>query len=95
MGVKKMYNDIGEKIQLIGRISGWTLLSLSALAFLVMACDSSYYIQDLCWIPLVIGVMGFISSWFICGFGQLVDNVHALRGQSVEPAAQNDELPEL
>lgn len=100
-----MYNDIGKKIQILGRILGWTLLIVGCLAWLILltngyTSDYGRYFYERSddiwgWVSLVIGVMGFISSWFICGFGQLVDDVHALRGQSVEPAAQNDELPEL
>jgi hypothetical protein len=36
---------------------------------------------DMIWayIAPVIGVVGFVSSWFMYAFGQLVDDVHAMR----------------
>ena len=99
-----MYTDIGKKIQSLGQFLGWFSLIAGFFAWLILITNGydGYYGYEYIaeddiwgWICLVSGVMGFSSSWFTYGFGQLVDDVHALRCQSAEPIAQNDELPEL
>ncbi len=35
------------------------------------------------WVALVAGVLGFISSWIAYGFGQIVDDIHAMREKQV------------
>ena len=99
-----MYNDIGKKIQRIAQILGWTLLTVGCLAWLILLTNGytyygTYYQEtsdDIWgWVSLMIGALGFVSSWVIYGFGQLVDDVHVMRGRFEEPAEQNDQLLKL
>ena len=42
--------------------------------------NNSYSRDDLWgWLAFAFGIIGFVSSWFIYGFGQVVDDVHFLR----------------
>ena len=82
-----MYNNIGKKIMILSKIIGWLLLAAGVIVCFILlsndinsgwdrpvrAKDNIYG-----WIALATGIAGFISSWFICGFGQLVDDVHTI-----------------
>ena len=75
-----MYSNLGKKIMVIGKVMGWLLL-IAGIIMWFMKCLVSGYPGDaiIGWISLVTGVVGLISSWFICAFGQLVDDTHAMR----------------
>ena len=90
----KLFNDIGDKIKSFAKAWGWLLLICTIIAWLVLLIDRGAD-EWLPWIVLVSGIACIPSSWVLYGFGQLVDDVHSMRSQSAESAAQNDELPEL
>ena len=75
-----MYENVGRKIQIIGQVCGWLLL-IAGIVLWIFMCFISGYSDDIIigWISLAGGVVGFISSWFIYAFGQLVDDVHNIR----------------
>lgn len=87
-----MYNNVGKKIM---KIAQWYSLVMNIICFIAaIACISNEeYTAAL--IAVAVGALTTVASWPVYGFGQLVDDVHALRGQSAEPVVQNDELPEL
>lgn len=78
-----MYENVGDKIQVMARIIGIGLLTVGVIAFMILlglAGDNSAEIYTTwAFVALGIGVMGWISSWFMYAFGQLVDDVHAMR----------------
>ena len=80
-----MYNNLGKKIQMIGKVLGWLLL-IAGVIMWVMKCIVSGYRGDalIGWISLAGGVVGLISSWFVCAFGQLVDDIHVMREKATE-----------
>jgi len=80
-----MYNNLGKKIQVMGKVLGWLLLAVGIIMWF-MKCIVSGYSGDalIGWISLVAGVFGLISSWFICAFGQLVDDVHNIHEKETE-----------
>ena len=54
------------------------------------------------WVTLLSGASYYVVSWFIYGFGQLVDDVHAIREKDSTPATPEgpssdfyNNLPEL
>lgn len=87
-----MYKDVGKKIM---KIAQWSSLVISILAWLAMI----YWIIEGYFAGVLVcaGISAFVTvaSWPIYGFGQLVDDIHAMRTQAAEPVTQNDELPEL
>ena len=87
-----MYTNVGKKIQIIGQVLGWMLL---AAGVIVMFWQTSLDNPLVGLGALFAGVVGYMSSWFIYAFGQLVDDVHAMCSDKEAPAVPNDELPEL
>lgn len=96
-----MYENIGNKIKTLAQILGWLVLIAGIITWIVMLADGWGGIS---FIALAAGLVCFASSWFVYGFGQLVEDAHdlsndvrALRNQSNEPIAvvEDDELPEL
>lgn len=89
-----MYNNVGKKIQILAKILGWLLLFGGAVAWLILITngyDSRYYghvyerDDDLLgWLCLVGGGIGFVSSWLVYGFGQIVEDVRTIR-EKTEP----------
>lgn len=111
-----MYDNIGKKIQTISQIVGWAALIIAVLTWFVLIINGesvpTYYGYDkfvfdttddwIGWVALIAGGTYYIASWFIYGFGQLVDDVHAMRDQNTAPAPQEgsssvsyNNLPEL
>ena len=95
-----MYNNIGKKIQTISQVVGWAALIIAALTWFVLIINGEsvtiYYGYDkfvydttddwIGWVALIAGGTYYIASWFIYGFGQLVDDVHAMREKDSTPA---------
>ena len=90
-----MYSNVGKKIMDLATICGWITFVCGVLIWLGYIADGSSYNNSVGWIWLGVGVAGFISSWPLYGFGQIVDDIHAMRNQAPASATQNDELPEL
>ena len=66
-----MYNNIGSKIQTIGILLGWSMLILGFIAGIVLLTNGETVIG---YISIISGVLCFVSSWFIVGFGQLIED---------------------
>lgn len=93
-----MYTKIGKKIQILAEVCGILCLITSAFALIfVLAFVINEAEMSISAFSVVIGgVVGFIGSWPLYGFGQLVEDVSALRKRSESPAEiASDELPEL
>lgn len=91
-GVKKMYSKVGKKIMTLAKVSGWMGFAGGIILWLTFLANNAF----IAWFGFFIGIFSFITSWPLYGFGQLVDDVHAMRNQTSEPPiAQNDELPDL
>lgn len=87
-----MYQNIGKKIQTLAKIIGWLLLIAGAIACLVFLIKSAEVSSDYRYaerlkeeyntyaiISLVSGFVGYISTWILYGFGQIVEDVRAIR----------------
>ncbi len=92
-----MYSNVGKKIMILAQVLGWVLLGAGIILFLVVLSHgrSGKFLTG--GIGLAVGIFGFISSWFLYGFGQLVDDVNAIRNTPKEDNEKvvSDELPEL
>jgi len=88
-----MYNNIGQKIKSLAKFCGALAFGLCVIAaFFVLL--SGNFIGAL--IVLALGFLSLISSWPLYGFGQLVEDVSALRKKTAPPTdTASDELPEL
>ena len=73
-----MYNNIGGKIKAIAAIAGWICLILGIIACIIFwVTDEDLILTGL--VSLIFGIAGLVSSWFLYGFGQLVDDVERIR----------------
>ena len=100
-----MYNNVGKKIQSIAQVIGWISLISGLFAWIILITNGydgwygyEYITEDdyIAWVALISGILGFMSSWFTYGFGQLVEDIHVLRNQQAQPTSSvNDDLPEL
>lgn len=92
-----MYSNVGKKIMILAQVLGWVLLGAGIILFLVVLFQgrSGNFLTG--GIGLAVGIFGFISSWFLYGFGQLVDDVRTIRNTPKEAQKDtiSDELPEL
>lgn len=75
-----MYKNVGSKIQVMGQVIGWLLLIVGIILWIFKCIISGYRGDALIgWISLAAGVVGFFSSWILYAFGQIVNDIHALR----------------
>ncbi len=91
-----MYSNVGKKIMILAMVFGGIFLAAGIIGFIaLLALKIPAW---LAFVALFSGIMTFMSSWLLYGFGQLVDDVHSLH---IEPKAEEkkeeviDELPEL
>lgn len=92
-----MYKNVGKKIMVLAQVLGWLLLIAGIIVGLVYL-SNSYSGDDMIGvIALATGVVSFISSWFLYGFGQLVNDVNVIKNKSKNEKQEQpkDELPEL
>ena len=66
-----MYSNIGKQIKVLALALGSILLSVGVVAWIVFMSQDN---QPYAWSFLVGGVVGYLSSWFLYGFGQLIEN---------------------
>ena len=82
--VMKMYKNIGSTIKGLAIACGWIFLLGGAIIFALLLQD--YYFSEIWFIP-VIAIGGFLSSWPLYGFGELIDRV-----KSIEEYIRHEEL---
>ncbi len=91
-----MYSNVGKKIMILAMVFGVVFLAAGLVGFVVLlALEIPAW---LAFIALLGGIITFMSSWLLYGFGQLVDDVHSLHiGPKPDEKKEEviDELPEL
>lgn len=88
-----MYKNVGTKIMALAQICGWLCLFAGVIAWINFLGNGD---SGIGWISLLIGVVGLLFSWPLYGFGQMVDDIKAMRNGTEKPAeASSEELPEL
>lgn len=91
-----MYENVGGKIKVCAVVTGWVLCLVGIFTGLALLKISVIFTL-LCFMG---GALGLVGSWPLYGFGQLIEDVSALRSRrEAPPVEQNqcttDELPEL
>lgn len=97
-----MFNNIGKKIKILAKIGAWCLLIGGiALGICFIAIEG----EDLLGIIfMAIGLCAFFTAWPLYGFGQLIEDVSAIRentelkrinGQPTGNANMFGDLPDL
>lgn len=103
-----LYGNVGKKLMVWAQISGVLSIVGGLFAGLYFLCDSSYSYwygtrtpntgnDWLFFVCIIGGIIGVCGTWFLYGFGQLLDNVYAMRKNSdnAKKEPDSDELPEL
>lgn len=88
-----MFKNVGKKIMTLAKVL--TILDLVGAIIIGIAFDEGFlgFIYG-----ILIGVFAVIMCWPIYGFGQLVDDVHAMRKGMAIPSktiVEENEIPEL
>ena len=76
-----MYNNIGGKIKGLAKVLGWLFLIGGIIAWLIFITNGKKYDDGIGWGALVGCVLSFISTWFLYGFGQLVEDTEGIRSE--------------
>lgn len=69
-----MYKNIGSKIKVLAQAIGWLLFVAGVVVFAALIGNSYGWDQWKPWTALGVGVLGFVSSWVLYGFGELIEN---------------------
>lgn len=78
-----MYKNVGKKIMVLAKIQGWLGLIAGIIVFIVIVVNDSDSLP-LGLIFLIAGILLYISTWALYGFGQLVEDVHEIKGNLVK-----------
>lgn len=90
-----MYSNVGKKIMTLAKVLGWVFLIAGIITAIVfMSFGWKFFIVIA---PLIGGVLLYVSSWVLYGFGQLVEDVSAMRyaAKEADRDTVSEELPEL
>ena len=90
-----MYSNVGKKIMTLAKVLGWVFLIAGLIITEGFVSEKREFLIVI--IPLISGILLFISSWFLYGFGKLVDDVNAMRyaAKEADRDTVSEELPEL
>ena len=101
-----MYDNIGEKIRKLAEVLGWICIIAGVIAAIGLWLGDLGGAGFLLGIAaLAAGALGYVGTWVLYGFGQLVEDTAAIRRRDESPAPQtpsagtptfeNEDLPEL
>ena len=90
-----MYQKIGKKIMELAAFSSkLTIGACIILELLILFTATELWLYGLV-IFTIIGYASYVSTWVIYGFGQLIDDVSAIRRNTEKVDDYDDELPRL
>ena len=103
-----MYENIGGKIKVLANVLGWIFLIAGVIVFLKFITNTyetgyyynkeTHYLKSddyIAWIGLIGGALCYISSWFIYGLGQLIEDTALIRTHFVPtPKEETETNPE-
>ena len=94
-----LYKNIGDKVCKVAIFCGWlgVISIVIGLICLLLWLDGDDVFMILGGAAICSGVLSIISSWPLYAFGQITNDVHAMRESGVNAGAakQEDELPDL
>lgn len=85
-----MYSHIGKKIKFLAGFFGILIFLIGLIMGIILLKEASdayteiekYLLKREGWNFIVIGLIGFVATWVLYAYGQLVDDVHELRDMS-------------
>lgn len=90
-----LYSNVGKKLCVLAQVCGILFISAGILFILAEALGGGSYNGILFVTGILTAPLGVISSWSLYAFGQLVDDLHAIRTGGAGNAPVSDELPDL
>ncbi|MDE7262354.1 MAG: hypothetical protein K2N78_09930 [Oscillospiraceae bacterium] len=92
----KMYSNIGGKLRTLAKVCGVIGIVCAVICVLVEVLTVFDSFEGILAVSgLMLGLLCVVTSWPLYAFGQLVDDVHAIRTGGAAKAPVNDELPDL
>ena len=92
-----MYDNIGGKIKKLAEVLGWICIGGGVIAALALWLGMDSFLLG--FIALIAGGLMYVTTWVMYGFGQLVEDVAAIRSGKTAPqqalADAGDDLPEI
>ena len=97
--IKKFFNfdNIGGKIKNFVKWCCWISIIVVWIASVIMFFNliSNDYTASLCWIPMLMAAVYpfviWVGSWAMYAFGELVEDIHAIRNKEC-PVTENNNL---
>ena len=86
-----MFEDIGKKLMRTAKLCLLIFPVVMLILFIVLLALS----VPGSWLCIPIGLLLTLSCYALCGFGQLVQDVHEIRTGSSTIFMQEDDLPRL
>lgn len=93
-----MYDNIGSKLRTVAMVCGIIGVIGAGIGFLALIAGGG----AVGFAAIVSGLLALISSWPLYAFGQITDDIHAMRENAAAPSSPAaatfvavDELPEL
>lgn len=91
-----MYDNIGSKLRTVAMVCGIIGVIGAGIGLLALLTGGG----AIGLAAIVSGLLALISSWPLYAFGQITDDIHAMRNGTAAPtgqtaAAVDDDLPEL
>ena len=78
-----MFNNIGHKIQVLAKVLCWIGIIcwvITGLALMAGSSSMTYRLNVVGILTIIVGVLvSWIGSFLLYGFGQLVEDTHAIR----------------
>ena len=66
----------------LAQAAGWIAIIAGIINALVYLLDDIKANDILALVSLIAGVVGYVATWVLYGFGQLVDDIHAMRSNT-------------
>lgn len=92
--MENLFKNIGGKVKIIAKICAVLGILIIAAGFILLFVDDDTVVYGI--FAMIGGFATIICSWPIYAFGQITDDVAAIRSQQSAPAVQvMNDLPEL
>lgn len=97
-----MYNNIGDKLRFVAKFCGYFGIFVSVIGVLCIfiALFGEEWLFAAAPVVIAWGSSNLFASYLLYAFGQITDDIHAMRLGTAAPTGQNaaaidDDLPEL
>ena len=94
--VKRFYSNIGNKVCKVAKVCGAIGIVCAIIGLICLIyglCDNEMTVVICGASSAVLGIVSLISSWPLYAFGQITNDVHAIRSKTVgRQSSMGDEM---